>query len=111
MNVIKVPPGCRMKKEPRWKTWLRWQRSRIRKFIAWHTPRIAFFGQEIEARIWFDLDKIDFEKLRQVERLLFEMGVYFDTGTGCGKRDWFVDFSLRGPMHIYYKRPRKNVSG
>lgn len=75
--------------------------------IARHIPHIVFRQDEIEARVSFDLDKIQLDKLLQVERLLAENGIYFDRGCGCGYLDWFVDYSKSGPMHITFVRKRK----
>lgn len=72
-------------------------------------PHIIFRQNEIEAHISFELDKIDPEKLFQIEKLLGEMGISFDTGCGCGYRDWFADYSLIGPMHITFARKRKTM--
>ncbi|MEW6016487.1 MAG: hypothetical protein AB1760_00270 [Pseudomonadota bacterium] len=40
------------------------------------------------------------QKLRQVEDLLLDIGVRFDTGVGCGGRDWFLDSSMTGATII-----------
>ena len=38
--------------------------------------------------------------------LLF-MGIHFDTGAGCGNRDWEWDWSLRGPIEIHFVRKKR----
>lgn len=38
----------------------------------------------------------DRKKVYQAERLLKEAGVGFDSGSGCGCRDWELDWSLSG---------------
>lgn len=63
--------------------------------------------KEVEVHIEFDASKIDLGKLRQVENLLLEMGIHFDTGGtvgGCGVRDWEWDWSLRGPVKVSFVR-------
>lgn len=54
--------------------------------------------------IQFDLSKIDVQKLFQVEKLLSEMGITFDTGAGFGYRDWEWDWSLEGPVKVTHKQ-------
>jgi hypothetical protein len=55
--------------------------------------------------IHFNLNdtKVNIEKLFQVQSLLNEMGISFDTGAGGGQRDWFFDFSLQGPISVTIK--------
>ena len=36
------------------------------------------------------------EKIYKAENLLHEVGIHFDTGSGCGCRDWKLDWSLGG---------------
>lgn len=54
--------------------------------------------------ISFLVDKEQHSKLLQAEKLLNEIGVKFDTGTdvSCGSmtRQWFLDWSLKGPVMI-----------
>ena len=38
----------------------------------------------------------DLDKIFLIEKLLRELGVTFDTGYGCGERDWELDWSLKG---------------
>ena len=57
-----------------------------------------------EVLIQFDLSKIDRSKLFQVERLLGELGIHFDTGAGFGYRDWEWDWSLKGPVRVIFKK-------
>ncbi len=50
--------------------------------------------------IQFDIEKIDIHKLLEIEKLFQEIGITFDTGAGCGSRDWQWDFSLSGPVKV-----------
>lgn len=54
-------------------------------------------------RISFDLEKLGEEgrdKLFQIEKLFSQIGITFDTGAGCGGRDWEWDWSLSGPVKL-----------
>lgn len=67
-------------------------------------------GEEVEVGIHFrqpSLGKDGMEKLFQVESLLRELGVSFDTGGtvgGGGVRDWEWDWSLKGPVRVTFCR-------
>ena len=53
--------------------------------------------------VQFNLDELGQEglnKLFEIERKLRELGVNFDTGGGCGGRDWEWDWSLEGPIKL-----------
>lgn len=43
-----------------------------------------------------EMSESDLKKLSQAEMLLSEIGIHFDTGSGFGKRDWELDWSLKG---------------
>jgi hypothetical protein len=54
--------------------------------------------------ISFDLNKLGqegLEKLSKIEKLFGELGIYFDTGSGLGGRDWEWDWSLTGPITVH----------
>lgn len=57
--------------------------------------------------IHFDLRKIDIKKIEQIESIFHEMGINFDSGSGCGERDWCWDFSLRGPVRVTFYSDNK----
>ena len=66
-------------------------------------------GKEVEVGITFDtkdFSKKDFAKLFQIQSLLSEIGVSFDTGFDFGTkgRDWEWDWSLKGPVKVKFKR-------
>jgi len=52
--------------------------------------------------IQFDLSKVPIEKILEMEKILHEVGISFDTGTGFGCRDWQWDWSLKGPVQVSY---------
>lgn len=45
-----------------------------------------------------EMSKEQAEALTQAEDALRRAGVTFDTGQGMGRRDWFLDWSLKGPV-------------
>lgn len=53
--------------------------------------------------IQFDLSKVDLKKIFEIEKKLLEIGISFDTGAGCGFRDWEWDWSLKGPVKVTHK--------
>jgi len=63
--------------------------------------------KEAEVHIEFDRSKIDMGKLHEIEKLFLEMGIHFDTGASLcahGARDWEWDWSLRGPVKVFFVR-------
>ena len=58
----------------------------VRLPLAWATLQIDMTLMPEEDR----------GKVYQAERLLREAGITFDTGSGCGFRDWELDWSLSG---------------
>ena len=53
--------------------------------------------------VQFDLSKMEMgslNKLFEIEKLFRELGIHFDTGAGCGGRDWEWDWSLEGPIKL-----------
>jgi len=66
--------------------------------------------KEVEVLIQFDLTKLDQkkrDKLFKIEKLLYDIGVTFDTGAGFGGRDWEWDWSLKGPVKVYLKKTKR----
>lgn len=103
-----VTEGCQPACVAREMSWLRQRINDARIWLYRHTPRLVWPFQEIEATIGLRLSTKDqFNKLAEVERLLSELGVAFDTGYGFGQRDWEWDWSLRGPVHVRFVRARK----
>lgn len=78
----------------------------LRRWSARNIPNIVWRRQQVEVGISFDLNKVDRKDLFEIERLLSKNGIHFDTGAGCGNRDWEWDFSLRGPVEVRFKRKR-----
>lgn len=68
-------------------------------------PKITYHGsREGEVLINFDLIKIPRKKVMELEKLLNEMGITFDTGGDSTSRNWEWDWSLSGPVNVYFKR-------
>ena len=65
------------------------------------------FPREVEVSIHIETNKMtpeQYEHLKQAEKHLLEAGISFDTGGGFGGRDWEWDWSLEGPVTVYYLR-------
>lgn len=63
--------------------------------------------KEAEVLIKFDITKLNpsqLDRLFLIEDLLRKLDISFDTGYGDGKRDWEWDFSLKGPVKVYFKK-------
>lgn len=55
--------------------------------------------------ISFDTSKLGrkgLDTLFEIEKKFREIGITFDTGGGMGQRDWEWDFSLEGPVKVYF---------
>jgi len=66
---------------------------------------------EVEVGIHFhthEMTKEQLGKLFEAQKLLNEIGLGFDTGGGCGERDWEWDWSLSGPVHVTFRRMVKD---
>lgn len=64
---------------------------------------------ECEVGIHWNLEELKnvpnyISKLLQIEKLMRELGVSFDTGYGCEEIDWEFDWSLRGPIYVTFKK-------
>lgn len=56
-----------------------------------------------EILISFNIEKLGpkgLSTLFEIEKKFLEIGISFDTGAGCGERDWQWDWSLKGPVKI-----------
>jgi len=63
------------------------------------TESLAQRKSNVEATLKIPVDgmtKEQFESLFKAEEYLRKAGVSFDTGMGCGNRDWELDWSLKG---------------
>jgi hypothetical protein len=66
---------------------------------------------EVEVGIHFDMSvmtKEQINKLFQAQKLLNEIGITFDTGADGKQRDWEWDWSLKGPVHVSFRRMSKD---
>ena len=61
--------------------------------------------KECEVLISFNVKYKDLDKMFQIEKLMREMGIKFDTGFSIPdrRRDWEFDYSLKGAK-VYFKR-------
>ena len=53
--------------------------------------------------VCFDMEKLGQDGLKtlfEIEKKFRKIGVSFDTGAGCGGRDWEWDWSLSGPIKL-----------
>lgn len=87
-------------------SWRMFGRVVLRGMLA-KIPRLVWPMDECEVLVAFDLSKVTHEQLFKVESALRELGVTFDTGSGCGKRDWEWDWSLHGPVTVQFYRKKK----
>lgn len=60
--------------------------------------------EQAEVLIQFPIrDKEQLGHLSKAQEELSKAGVTFDSGAGCGKRDWEFDWSLKGAA-VFFKR-------
>ena len=93
------------------------------KLEIWHLrlkrwlPRLVWLDDEVDVVVILSQDKLNperaFEQLfsgafHDVERIMRDMGITFDTGVGPNGRDWQWDWSLRGPISIRFCGRAKN---
>lgn len=65
---------------------------------------VTYHGsREAEVLINFNLIKIPRKKVMELEKLLREMGITFDTGGDSTSRNWEWDWSLSGPVNVFFK--------
>ena len=55
-------------------------------------------------------NKEQLEHIFKAGEELSKAGVVFDTGAGCGMRDWEFDWSLKGAK-VYFKRFKEELNG
>jgi hypothetical protein len=68
-------------------------------------PTVTYHGsREAEVLFNFNLCKIPIKKVMEVEKLLNEMGISFDTGGDSTSRNWEWDWSLNGPVNVFFKK-------
>lgn len=105
-------------------------RHRIKDWFWWNIsrrlPRLVWIGDDIDVTVNFTNIRLapdskgvtqpdgsiawdiryegDMEAIRRAETALYQIGLSFDTGTGCSSRDWEWDYSLRGDVKLYFKQ-------
>ena len=60
--------------------------------------------KECEVLVRIDMSKVSSEKIEAIEDALHAADIHFDRGTDFKSRDWEWDWSLKGPIKIYFKR-------
>ena len=104
---------------------IKWSRARswwIRS-VSRRIPRLVWYGDEIDVRVTFSEDPLCQDNsmkglftggLYEIQKQLRHMGIEFDSGQGCGGRDWEWDWSLRGPISVTFrsraKRPERRIA-
>jgi hypothetical protein len=77
--------------------------------ISRRLPRLVWIGDEVDISVNFHHignlggAGIDPVNLYQAQNLLNELGITFDTGSGCRGRDWEWDWSLHGPISLKFR--------
>ena len=70
--------------------------------------------ERVNVSIRFDTtaDGFDLSELYKIEDSLKKLGVSFDTGFSMdGGRDWELDWSLIGPVSVYFRGKTVRVAG
>lgn len=77
---------------------------RLERYLTEEIPKDPNRGREAEVRLEFKVT--DKDKLFEIEKLLRELGVSFDSGYDFGekRRDWEMDWSLKGPVKVIFIR-------
>jgi len=60
--------------------------------------------RECDVLVQLDLSQLDIKDIIEVEKAFQKIGITFDTGAGFGYRDWEWDFSLKGPINVYFQQ-------
>lgn len=66
---------------------------------------LAYATLQIDMTLMSEEDR---KRVYMAEHLLKEVGVRFDSGSGCGGRDWELDWSLRGAFLAVRRIPCAN---
>jgi hypothetical protein len=84
---------------------------------VWHfrlkrwLPRLVWIDDEIDVRVTFkDIGALGGNPSRvwDASKLLYDMGIQFDAGSGHHGRDWEWDYSLSGPISVVFKGRAKH---
>jgi hypothetical protein len=108
-HTLHQHPGSDLAQQVEWnRAVLEIWRRRLKRWI----PRLVWLGDEVDVCITFPEDPLREGDeigglfsggLFEIEKRLRNMGIGFDTGQGCGGRDWEWDWSLQGPMRIKFR--------
>ena len=77
----------------------------IRQFRRRFVPYVIWHGQQVDVRIVFtDAPLGGARKSRlpymEIEQMFRDHGIWFDKGCGASGREWELDWSLQGPVHV-----------
>ena len=126
-------PDCPPPVAPRRVNWFEYKLAQIKRFFDHNMPRIVWPNDEVDVRLVFTGDREslfalpewygdvtewygdvtegkDMTEFGSVKAAiaLGESGIHFDTGVGFHGSDWFLDYSLRGPLRVKFIRKTKN---
>ena len=80
-------------------------------------PYLVWYGDEIDVGVTLkDLGALggDPSRVWDAQKCLSDMGIRFDTGSGCYGRDWEWDYSLEGPISVRFRcraqRPERRTA-
>lgn len=82
--------------------------------ISRRIPRLVWIGDEIDLRVTFkDIgalygDSKSLDRIFEADKIFRDMGINFDTGSGCHGRDWEWDHSLSGPISVVFRGMARN---
>lgn len=74
---------------------------------AKYIPSLVWRNDPIEVRVQFPLSEETLQATHELREIFTKMGISFDTGGGCGTRDWEWDYSLRGPIEVRFVRKKR----
>ena len=112
-TAIQEPAGREMTKLEQFVS--NWK-HRLLRFRRKYIPVLLWYGEEVDVGVTIkDWGALGGEPGRvwDAQQCFRDMGISFDTGSGCDGRDWEWDYSLSGPISVRIrgraKRPWKRV--
>lgn len=74
------------------------------KRLSWKFPRLVWRGDEVWVNVKITNAGLGGTQTSfAAEDEIRKLGISFDTGAGCGGRDWEWDWSLKGPIKITFR--------